>query len=275
MMQVSSLENALSTTTFKDFDIKGSVLCKNLPAHSHPDTAPIKKQPPQILKEEKEHKDKLSKKIAPLIGAAAGTVLPVIFLNRLKGKSLNTDILKNGKFLEKLKELGEYFEIENVRDILATAGGAVAGGLIGGFITDKDKESRKEKVKEGVFEITNIAVPTLIASGALELMKSKGLNKGFLKFIPFIAGLGAGIPLGEKISNTISKHLFKDEKEPRKFKPADLLVHTDDIAEMLVLLKIPFAKKLQIDKLLALIYAKCGFEAGSKDKENKASGHCH
>ena len=44
---------------------------------------------------------------------------------------------------------------------------------------------------------------------------------------------------------------------------------------MLVLLKIPFVKQLQIDKILALIYAKCGYETGTKDSVNKSDGHHH
>ena len=55
----------------------------------------------------------------------------------------------------------------------------------------------------------------------------------------------------------------------------DLLVHSDDLIEMLVLLKIPFVKQLQIDKILALIYAKCGYETGTKDMHNKSTGHHH
>lgn len=44
---------------------------------------------------------------------------------------------------------------------------------------------------------------------------------------------------------------------------------------MLVLMKVPFVKKLQIDKILALIYAKCGYETGTKDIHNKGTGHHH
>ena len=69
---------------------------------------------------------------------------------------------------------------------------------------------------------------------------------------------------------------FKEDKDGiRKFHPKDFLVHADDMVEMLVLLKIPFAKQLHIDKLLALIYAKCGYETGIKDTDNKGHGHHH
>ena len=124
--------------------------------------------------------------------------------------------------------------------------------------------------------MTNITVPTLLVAGILKFMQSKKLDKGIGKFAPVILGLGAGIPIANKISNTVSKKIFKDDKgEERKFKPKDLLVHSDDLIEMLVLLKIPFVKQLQIDKILALIYAKCGYETGTKDMHNKSTGHHH
>ena len=84
----------------------------------------------------------------------------------------------------------------------------------------KIKRIEKEKVKEAVFEMTNITVPTLLVAGILKFMQSKKLDKGIGKFAPVILGLGAGIPIANKISNTVSKKIFKDDKgEERKFKP--------------------------------------------------------
>lgn len=270
-MQVNSLQNIVSTNTFKDFHIpknKGNENHKNIQPHTPKN---------DINKEEHHHHNNKSvlKKAVPLAGAVIGTILPLILFNKAQGKALNKEVLKSGGVIDKLKEIGEYFEIDGVPKILSTAGGAVLGGLIGGCAVDKNKEDRIEKVKEGLFEMTNITVPTLLVSGGVKFMQSKKLDKGIGKFAPVIVGLGAGIPIAQKISNTISKKIFKDKGKERKFKPADLLVHSDDLIEMLVLMKVPFVKKLQIDKILALIYAKCGYETGTKDIHNKGTGHHH
>lgn len=273
-MQVSSLQSILNTNTFKDFHTPNSAVCSTLGVHSHLNN--IENKAADVVRAEKSSRKNGIKKILPLAGAVIGTLLPLVILNNFKGKSLNMKILKDAALLEKLKEIGEYFEIEGAKEILLTAGGAIAGGLSGGVIFDKNKENRKEKVKEAVFEMTNIAVPTLIAAGTLDLLKSKKLDKGLFKFAPFVLGLGAGIPLASKVSGFISKKIFKEDKDGiRKFHPKDFLVHADDMVEMLVLLKIPFAKQLHIDKLLALIYAKCGYETGIKDTDNKGHGHHH
>lgn len=266
-MQVNSLQNIVSTNTFKDFHITANnhaamMKNENLPIDTH-------------LSHHKEEKSSPLKKAIPLIGAIAGTVLPLVIFNKVQNKTINKDVLKSGKFLDKLKEVGEYFEIDGVPKILSTAAGGIAGGLLGGCVVDKNKEDRKEKVKEALFEITNIAVPTFFVAGAVKFMQSKKLDKGIGKFAPVVFGLGLGIPTAQKISNTISKKVFKDKGEERKFKPTDLLVHSDDLIEMLVLMKVPFAKKLHIDKILALIYAKCGYETGTKDAHNKSTGHHH
>lgn len=216
---------------------------------------------------EKTPKNGKMKKAAPLIGAILGTVLPIIAINKMEGKTLN---LKEGKFTDKLKSLSTYFEIDEVKRILITGATSVLGGMAGGFIADKDPENRKEKLKEGIFETVNVTTPTLLSAVMLKTMQSKGLDKGFAKILPFAVGVGAGIPLGAKISGAIKQKLFpEDKQEQRKFHPRDFLVHSDDAIDALVLLKLPFAKKLQIDKLLALIYIKCGYEAGSIEKKDK------
>ncbi len=266
-MQVSSLQNIVSTNTFKDFHVP-----KNKPGNEN---LPTRINTEHHKKESHNHKKSAVKKVIPLAGAIIGTILPLIIFNKAQGKTLNKEVLKSGKVIDKLKEAGEYFEIDGVPKILSTAGGAILGGLAGGCIVDRNKEDRIEKVKEGLFEMTNITVPTLLVAGGVKFMQSKKLDKGIGKFAPVVFGLGLGIPIAQKISNTISKKIFKDKGEERKFKPKDLLVHSDDLIEMLVLMKVPFAKKLHIDKILALIYAKCGYETGTKDIHNKGTGHHH
>lgn len=272
-MQTTSLQNIINTSTFKDFHTPNSVLCKSLDNHNHKANFNTVSQPVS----EPARKNSKLKKIIPLAGAIIGTVAPIILLNtfsRKDPKKLDFKAMKNMGAVDKLKEIGEYFEIGSISKILSTAAGAILGGLSGGLIVDKDKHNRKEKVKEAVFEMTNITVPTIFTAGILEFLNSKGLNKGFGKAAPVVLGLGIGVPLASKISSTIGKKVFKeDETQQRKFKPTDLLVHIDDIIGVLALSKIPFLQTIQLDKVLGVIYAKCGYETGSKDEHSK--GHHH
>ena len=305
-MQAVSLQSIVKTTTFKDFDIPNSALCRSLEPHMHggipggsallnangPENkevfTPSYVQAPQISKmptaeaknkEEKEGEKGGPKKILPLLGAIAGTILPVVILNKAKGKNLNTEVLKNGKMLEKLKEVGEYFEIEGVKGILSTAGGAIAGGLLGGVISDKDKENRKAKVKNAVFEMVNITVPTLFVVGTgkfLESAKSLKMNPALKKILPVALGVGLWAPVASKISGAINKKTFKEDKtKQRHFRPKDYIVHIDDIVTALALAKIPFLSAVPFDKILALIYILCGFEAGSSNAKGHGHGHHH
>ncbi len=266
-MQTTSLQNIVNTYTFRDFHTPNSALCKSLANHSH-------KENFSAAETEYVKKAGKFKNAAPLLGAVIGAVLPIVLLNKVSGKKLDFKAIKDMSALDKLKEIGEYFEIDSVKKILSTAAGAIAGGLAGGLTADTNKENRKEKIKEAVFEMTNITVPTLCTAGILKILESKGLNKGFGKALPVVLGLSIGVPLAAKISGIAGKKIFKeDDSEQRKFKPSDLLVHTDDIVAVLALSKIPFFQKIQLDKVLALIYAKCGYEAGSKDEHSK--GHHH
>ncbi len=194
-MQVNSIQNTALTNTFKDFRMPDIKTAQNT------NLLNITPVPAEFHNEESHKYEKGGlKKAVPFIGAIIGTVLPLVVFNKVKGKTMDKEILKSGKILDKLKEVGEYFEIDGVPKILSTAAGAISGGLLGGCIIDKNKEDRKEKVKEAVFEMTNITVPTLLVAGILKFMQSKKLDKGIGKFAPVILGLGAGIPIANKIS---------------------------------------------------------------------------
>ena len=149
-MQVSSLQSILNTNTFKDFHTPNSAVCSTLGVHSHLNN--IENKAADVVRAEKPAEKNGIKKILPLAGAVIGTLLPLVILNNFKGKNLNMKILKDAALLEKLKEIGEYFEIEGAKEILLTAGGAIAGGLFGGVIYDKNKENRKEKVYRNSFK---------------------------------------------------------------------------------------------------------------------------
>lgn len=271
-MQVSALQSVINTNTFKDFHIPNSALCQSLQYHTH--TGSFESGALQQQHFEESKKKNGFKKILPLAGAVIGTVLPLIILNKTKGKTLNANVLRNGKVLEKMKEVGEYFEIDGVKEILSTAGGAIAGGLLGGVISDKDKENRKAKIKNSVFEMVNITVPTLFVAGAGKLLKSAKMNPALKKVLPIALGVGLGVPVASKISGAINKKAFKEDKtKQRHFSPKDYIVHIDDIVSAFALSKVPLLSTIPFDKILALIYIHCGYEAGSSDVKDHGCHH--
>lgn len=263
-METSSIQNVVSNTLFKDFkpadfQQKAFNSAATLPAA---------------------HDTEKKSGVPPLLGTIAGTVLAAALVNKLTGKNLNTGVLKNGKIKEKLSEIGRYFEIDSTAKALSTAGGAILGGLAGGFLGDKNKKNRKEKVKNAVFEMTNIAVPTLLVMGAQSLLnavtKNIKTNKIVQKALPIAFGVGLGVPIASKVSGLMNKKIFKeDNTKQRKFSPKDYIVHIDDIVTALAISKIPFLEQIQFDKILALIYMHCGFEAGRADAEGHHHGHHH
>ncbi len=275
-MQTSSLQSIVNTTTFKDFHIPNSALCKSLEYHTHGEN-PIQNAVILQKKEPAAEKESGLKKILPLAFSAMGAFLSLAIINKCRGGKLNREILKNGKMLDKLRELGGYFETDSVKEILFTAGGALTGGLSGGFISDKNKENRKEKVKNSVFEMVNITVPTLFVVGMEKILgsfKNMKMNPAIKKALPIVLGVGLGAPAAAKISGAINKKAFKeDNSKQRHFRPKDYLVHIDDIVTAFALARLPFLKAIPFDKILTFIYIHCGYEAGSAD--TKGHGHHH
>ena len=199
-------------------------------------------------------------------------VLPVIIINALK-KGRVRDIINSFKnklpFQDKFKAIWKLFEIENYFEILSTITGGIAGGLFSGLKYAQNKEDKEAKYKEGIFEFLNTMIPTTLV--ALGLKQAKKLKNG--KSLPVQAGIIlssviGGMFIANKASNKINEKIF--DKDIRKFKPADCLVHIDDLVNLAVLAKIPFAKQLQVDKLLPIIYARAGYEVGVAKKDKSS-----
>ncbi len=209
------------------------------------------------------------------LGAFIGAVTPVIVLNAFKKGRLNNLIgsFKNNlPAKDKFKAVWNMFEIENYTQILATTTGGVAGGLIEGLKHSKTKEEKEAKYKEGIFEFLNNMTPTtFVALGTYYSQKTGKLKSVPAKSLLIISSVVSGMFIANKTSNKINQKIFdrnKPQKETRNFKPADCLVHADDLLNLAVLTKIPLANKLQIDKLLPFIYARSGYEvATAKGKQ--------
>lgn len=208
------------------------------------------------------------------LGAFVGAVAPVVLLNSLKkGKVSNLiGAFKNKMPIkDKFKAVWNMFEIENYKQILATTTGGVAGGFLEGLKYSKTKEEKEAKCKEGIFEFLNNMTPTTLVAMGVEYSKKTGKMKSVPAKAALILGsVVGGMFIANKASNKINQKIFdknKPEKEKREFKPVDCLVHVDDLLNLAVLIKIPLANKLQVDKLLPFIYARSGYEvAMAKEK---------
>ncbi len=212
--------------------------------------------------------------------AFSAAVIPVIIINALK-KGRVEDIINSFKnklpFRDKFKAIWKLFEIDNYFEILSTTIGGITGGLLSGLKYAQDKEDREAKYKEGIFEFLNTMTPTTLVALGLNQAKKAGKRKSIpLQAGIILASVVGGMFIANKLSNKINEKIFdkdKDKKDIRKFKPADCLVHIDDLVNLAVLAKIPFAKQLQVDKLLPIIYARTGYEVGvaRKKQDNKLS----
>ncbi len=221
------------------------------------------------------HNHQPKKRVNVAASAFIGAVSPVIAINMLKKGNVSEIInsfKKNKPVADKFKSIWKLLEIENFGQIFATTTGGIVGGLFAGLKNSNTKQEKEAKYKEGIFEFLNNMTPTtLVALGTL-LMKKAGKEKS----IPLKAGLifssvAGGMFIANKTSNkiyqmTFDKNKKEEDKTKRNFKISDTFVHVDDLISLAVLTKIPFANKLQIDKLLPLIYAKSGYEVGVAEK---------
>ncbi|MEI8390676.1 MAG: hypothetical protein WCG23_12435 [bacterium] len=107
-----------------------------------------------------------SKKInIPVIATTAvGTLIPMLIIRKYQGKSLKINALKGMDFVTKAKTVLKSFNIDyGFKEMLFASVGSVLGRLAGGLLFRKD-EDKKTKVKESVFQFTNIAIPTSIVA---------------------------------------------------------------------------------------------------------------
>ena len=220
---------------------------------------------------------KTKSKIA--LGAFLGAVAPVVVLNACK-KGRVSEVINSFKnklpLKDKFKAIWNMFEIENYLQILATTTGGVLGGLLGGLKFAKNKSEKEAKYKEGIFEFLNNMTPTTMVAVLTAYSNKTGKFKSPLARGCIILGsVVSGMFLANRTSNKIYEKFFdknkkKEEKTVRDFKITDTFVHVDDLLNLAVLARIPFASKFQMDKLLPFIYARSGLEVGlAKNNSDK------
>lgn len=226
----------------------------------------LKQNPLNIKKPNQEKKPKENISYPALFGSLVGALAPVVAISKLRKGKLSFDIFESGSLKKDLAT------------VLTVSTSAVAGGLAGGLTDSKTKEDKKAKVKEAIFHTLTVAIPATIATGVLGIAKKANYKGKLPNVLAPIIGIGAGMKLAQGATNAIDKHVFNKDNlnfEPkRKLKLEDYIVHIDDILALMILSKVPLANKIHADKILPLIYAWSGYEAGATkaQDEKKAQG---
>lgn len=253
--------------------------------------------------EPKPEKEKFNSTVA--LATAVGTILPILLIRKYQGKSIPKGSFKNvprefknlmaafkpkdGDSLKaslkkadikSIKDIVKSFHIEyELKEMLLVSFSSILGGIAGGLIGDKE-EKPVTKVKEGVFQFINVAIPTSIVAGLLGVTGKYPKLSGTLPKIAAVAlGIGGGMPLAAVVSNTINnKVVDTDCKTKRELKLKDCFVHVDDVLGAILLAKGSLVKPAAgaaasaagdvveglVSAVLPFLYASCGYEAGTK-----------
>lgn len=176
------------------------------------------------------------------IGGVVGTAIPLLMIAK--------------------KQKVKPFDVEyGLGEMCALAIGGITGAVTGGAI-GADKQERKRKVNEGVFQFLNVAVPAGFVAGVTKLTKSvPALNNTPTKIVGVVVGLATGIMSAVKLSNFIVDP--KDKEPDRKLTVKDAIANLDDAAGVLVLADVKCAKKMKIERVIPFISAYCGYRAGN------------
>ena len=178
-------------------------------------------------------------------GAVLGTAIPMAMMMKKRG-------IKNPLKLN-----------YNLSDMIVLSASSIAGSVAVGMIGET-QTTNKNKLKEGLFQFFNAAIPTWIAGGCLKLAEeSKHFNNAVGKIGAMLGGIIIGMYGAASLSNVISDPY--DKQPDRKLTLLDCLANLDDAIGVLVLAKFPFAEKLHVESLLPLIYSYCGYRAGKSN----------
>jgi len=190
------------------------------------------------------------------IGAFIGVMTPILFFSKKQNKGLKLNSFKN---------IARVININyELPQILAVGAGGVLGGLAGG-LADRKEIHKIEKIEEGTFQLMNVAFPAVLVDKGIKLCKkSKYFNNNISKIAVSIGSIIAGASGAVIIANKIDDKLFDKyiQGPDRKLKKKDFIVHVDDFFGTLVLAKFPLANKLQVEKILPLIYTWSGYHVG-------------
>lgn len=181
-------------------------------------------------------------KIAAAVGSLAGTALGLAFYAKKQKKG--------------------FWDVNyTLREMLGVSLGGIGGAVLGGVLTSP-KRKHERKIDEGIFQYSMVALPGVAVSAAmLACDKIKPLNNAPCKIAGTVLALAGGIKTAVDVSNVVSD---LDNNDPdRKLKFKDAVASVDDLIGVLVLAKVKAVKKMKLDRVLPVIYAYCGYKAGT------------
>ncbi len=190
--------------------------------------------------------------------SVAGVGIPLLLIGKKQKPEIKMNSIKN---ILKIADINYDFG-----SILTLGVGGVLGGLIGG-LADKNERKKSRKLKEGAYQLMNVALPALFVTGGIKFCESiPKLNKSIPKIAATGTGIWVGVHLAVWLANKFENKIFdpQDISPDRKFKNKDLLVHADDLVGALVLAKMPFMEKFKVGRALPFIFAWCGYHVGDK-----------
>ena len=184
------------------------------------------------------------------VGAVVGTVLPWLYIAK-KQKTYNPF-----KMTYKMKDM-----------LVLSASSVISGGLVSMIGTSK--EEKKQKMREGIFQISNALLPTLtIGAGIKACEKFKKLNNVATKFVATAVGLVTGMFLASELSNKITDP--DDEVPDRELSIQDCVSNADDVVGALTMARFPVIKNINMDKFLPVIYTYSGYRTGTNENDNNS-----
>ena len=193
-------------------------------------------------------KPKKKKSYLPLVGSALGAGLSyAFFAKKYKGVSE--------------KEVGA---LKTGLKFITMCASSIIGGVAFGSIGAKP-DSIRRKVKEGAFQMMNMALPmTFVSLFHYAVQNIKKLDKTAIKVIGSVIAMTSGAALATVITNAT-----RDKDQPyRKYSIKDSTANFDDIVATVA---IGFGKELTEKQNFALniaipfIYAYNGIRAGQKE----------
>ncbi|MDD3593042.1 MAG: hypothetical protein PHX18_00270 [Candidatus Gastranaerophilales bacterium] len=169
------------------------------------------------------------------------------------------------------------------KEILALASASVAGGTLGGLISDK-KQHKKAKLKEALHQMIGNIITPLAFIVAAEKLYSKVSHKIKLpqlpsaskfantmnpiisklpNFVITLGGLISGVFVGTEIASFFNSKLHSEHCN-RKVKPRDFAFHIDDLATTFAIIDEKGAMRSILGKVVPIVFTMCGYEAGTK-----------
>lgn len=172
--------------------------------------------------------------------------------------------------------------------IIAIGAGSILGGLTGGLIADKNKDNKKEKLREASQQFFgNVLFPVGFLAASSKLLEKSGFKLpqinssskpakiantvlGALpRFAVTVASLVAGMEVGNAVMNKVNNKVFKEEVK-HDVNPEDYLMHADDLCLTAnMLLKDAKTISKLTSKVIPLTFIVAGSKTGMKENDSQ------